>query len=204
MKSWTKIAFMAAILVAETLRAGSPALAHRFGVALVIPLSGTASLQGRQYREGFMLATTERDSHPDEESDGHLGGLDVYVSDVDTQGDVTAKLKQTTDQNDINIVTALGSQNLLSSVGSALSGTGIVLLPPGQTPFSTPGSPAVAAFSAAYEKTYNAKPSPQAAQGYNAARRIEAAVRALEGVDDAAALQQMFAQSARNFTWQRE
>ncbi len=39
------------------------ALAHRFNVALVIPLSNAASAQGRQIRDGFMLATKERDSH---------------------------------------------------------------------------------------------------------------------------------------------
>ncbi len=201
MKSWTKFVFLAAILLAETLRAGAPALAHRFSVALVIPLSGDAALQGRQYREGFMLATTERDSHPDQESDGHLGGLDVYVSNIDALGDFAAGIEQIAAQGEISILTASGSPDMLAKIDKRLAGTEIVLLRPGQTPFSTPDAPAVAAFSAAYERAYGAKPSSEAAQGYNAARRIDSAVRAQEGVDDPASLREMFGQSANNFTW---
>ena len=57
-----------------------PVLAHRFNVVLILPGSTTESEQARHIRGGFMLATTERDSHPDQQSDGHLGGLDVYVN----------------------------------------------------------------------------------------------------------------------------
>ena len=70
----------------------NPALAHRFDVALVMPPSDDASAQGRQILEGFMLATAERDSHPGQDSDGHLGGLDVYVTVIDGTGDVAAEI----------------------------------------------------------------------------------------------------------------
>jgi hypothetical protein len=163
-----------------------PALAHRFNVALVIPPSD----MGRQFLQGFMLAATERDGHPDQESDGHLGGLDVYVTVSDGKKAIAA-----------DIVAAFGPEPPLTLIGKLLDGTKAVLLPPGRSPFSSPGLPGVAAFISAYEMKYGTKPTSQAAQGYNAARRIDAAVRAQGGLDDAASLRRNFEQSARDFIW---
>jgi len=44
-------------------------------------------------------------------------------------------------------------------------------------------------------------PTLPAAQGYNAARRIDIAVRAQDAVDDKAALRASFKKSMRNFNW---
>lgn len=62
------------------------AIAHDFKVGFLVPLSGAASVIGREAVNGFKLAASERDGHPDEEADGHLGGLDVYLLPVDTSG----------------------------------------------------------------------------------------------------------------------
>jgi hypothetical protein len=148
-----------------------------------------------------MLATTERDSHPDETSDGHLGGLDVHVSVIDGEGDVAAGLGPKLARGEVDIVAAFGSEATLSLVGRLLKGKNVVLLLPGQSPFSDPGQPAVAAFVAAYESHYGRAPTAQAARGYNAARRVDAAVRAQGGVDDTAALRRSFADTSRDFTW---
>ncbi len=177
------------------------ALAHSFNVVLVIPASNAAAVQGPQIREGFMLATAERDGHPDQESDGHLGGLDVYVTLVDEQGDVAADVARIVAQNDIDIVAAFGSQESLSLIGTLLEGSNVALLLPGRSPFSEPGLPGTAAFIAAYELAYGGKPSSHAARGYNAARRIDRAVRAQGGVDDTAMLRRDFTETARGFTW---
>jgi hypothetical protein len=178
-----------------------PAYAHRFYVALVIPLSNAEADQGRHYRRGFMLATTERDSHPDEESDGHLGGLDVYVSVIDSQGDVSAEIERIVAQDRIDIVTVIGSGKTLSLAGKLLDGRNIVLLLPGQSPFSQSDKPGVVIFRSSYESQYGDQPSAQAAQGYNAARRIDVAVRAQGGVDDTEQLVRSFRQTASGFTW---
>ncbi len=172
-----------------------PAFAHRFNVALVIPQSDGASDQGRDIRDGFMLATTEQDAHAGQESDGHLGGLDVYVTVIDAQGDVISEL------GEADIVAAFGSENSQSLVRTALDGKTITLLLPGETPFSQSDLLAVVAFSSAYVRAYGRKATPQAAQGYNAARRISMAVRAQGGVDDTAALRRNFDETARGFTW---
>ena len=183
-----KAAFLFLAIIVEFALTIDPALAHRFNVALIIPNSNAGSLQSRQIREGFMLATAERDNHPDQESDGHLGGLDVYVKVIDGQGDVAADLRRIATQGVIDIVAAFGSDSTLSIVRKLLDGKMVALLLPGQSPFAKSELPAVAAFISAYEKVYGRRPSSQAAQGYNAARRIDVAVRAQGGVNDTALL----------------
>jgi len=92
------------------------AQAHRFNAALFIPMSD----QGRQFRDGFMLGTTMRDAHPDQESDGHLGGLDVYVSVFDIMSDETPQA--------IDIVVAIGPDERLSRIRNLFKGTKAALL----------------------------------------------------------------------------
>ncbi len=179
----------------------NPAYAHRFYVALVVPLSNALADQGRQYRRGFMLATTERDSHPDEESDGHLGGLDVYVSVIDSHRDVSAEIERMISQDRIDIVTVIGSDKTLILAGKLLDGKSIALLLPGQSPFSQSDKPGVVAFTSAFESHYGDQPSAHAAQGYNAAQRIDVAVRTQGGVDDTEELARSFRQTASGFTW---
>jgi ABC-type branched-subunit amino acid transport system substrate-binding protein len=201
MRTRTKVAFLFVTMIAAFGFTISPAFAHRFNVALVVPLSGAALVQGRQIREGFMLATTERDSHPDQESDGHLGGLDVYVTVLDEQGDVAAEIARMATQGEVDIVAALGSARTLSQIKKLLAGKEIALLVPGRTPFSNSGSPSAAAFISAYQSANGGRPSSHAAQGYNAARRIDLAVRAEGGVDDTASLLLGFRETERGFNW---
>lgn len=179
----------------------NPALAHRFNVAMVIELTGDGAESGRQYRQGFMLATTERDAHAGEESDGHLGGLDVYVTVIDAGGDPSAEIARIAAPGDIDIVAAFGSPGPRSLADKLLAGADIALLPPGQSPFARPELPGVAAFVSAFENRYGSKPSAFAAQGYNAARRIDVAVRALGNADDKAALLGSFNETGNRFDW---
>ena len=188
-------------LIVETAIAADPALAHRFNVALVIPMSGGASSQGQQILNGFMLSTTERDSHPDQESDGHLGGLDVYVTVIDGMGNPTADIEGMSVEDKMANVAIFGSKTTRSRVESLLEGKGIALLLPGRSPFSDSGLIAVAGFTSAYEKEYGVKPSSDAAQGYNAARRIDRAVRDQGGVDNTASLLRSFRDTTQEFTW---
>lgn len=201
MKFRNNVVFLILAMIAEIALGIDPALAHRFNVALVIPLMDATSVQGREIRSGFMLATTERDSHAGQESDGHLGGLDVYVTIINGRGDVEADIGRLVTQGEIDIVAAFGSEKTLSRIGTLLEGKPVVLLLPGETPFAKSDLPAVAAFVSAYERAYGRRPSSQAAQGYNAARRIEVAVRSQGGVDDTELLRRSFRETARGFTW---
>ena len=179
----------------------NPAFAHSFNVALVIPLSNAAMAQGRQMLDGFMLATRERDSHPGQESDGHLGGLDVYVTVIDEMGDVTADIERVATQGEVDIVAAFVSEATLSLVRKLLDIRKVALLLPGQSPFSKSDLPAVAAFISDFEREYGVRPSSHAAQGYNAARRIDVAVQAQSGVGNTASLQRNFRETAHGFAW---
>ncbi len=160
----------------------SPVFAHSFNVALVQPVS---SAEAEQYRMGFMLATTQRDSHPDETSDGHLGGLDSYVSVVPALGAVA-------DGTDIVVLPAS------VAVDGELSA---VVLRPGQSPFADAEQAGVARFVAAYSSAYGQAPTADAAQGFNAAQRIDVAVRAQGSTDDKAMLKRSFADTAADFSW---
>jgi hypothetical protein len=201
MKTGNRAVLLFLAMIVGTALAIDPAFAHRFNVALVIPQSNAAPDQARQIRAGFMLATKERDSHPDQESDGHLGGLDVYVRVIDGNGDVAAHIGRIAKQGAPHIVAVFGSETMLLPIGGILGGKKIALLAPGETPFSEPERPVVAAFIALFEREYGLRPSSWAAQGYNAARRIDVAVRAHGGVGDIESLRRSFRKTARGFAW---
>jgi len=80
------------------------AQAHRFNVALVAPSSGWNSTVGETIFKRFMVATTERDNHADEESDGHLGGLDVYVTLADQNKKVISNIGRGLPWEEIDII----------------------------------------------------------------------------------------------------
>ena len=135
-----------------------------------------------------MLATAERDSHPAQESDGHLGGLDVYITVINERNDVSASIMRLAERSEVDIVAAFTSQETQSLIRILLEGKAVALLLPGQTPFSRTDLPAVAAFKSAYKHRYGTNPTSGTAQGYNAARRIDVAVRTQGGVGDTALL----------------
>jgi hypothetical protein len=184
------------------------AKAHSFNVALLVGQSGAAARDGDQIRDGFLLATKERDSHPDEESDGHLGGLDVYLFVAEVGDGAMAGVRALLQQTTIDIMAVIAPDVSIETVRPLTAGLQTVLLAPGQTPFpaSAPANtagqtPAVRSFFDAFRAEYGYLPSPSAAQGYNAARRIDAAVRAQGGVSDQEALRQTLRESQSAFDW---
>ncbi len=201
MTAVTKTSAVVLGFIALTILNPQAAVAHSFRVALVISQGAGETGDGRFFRDGFMLATTERDGHPNQGSDGHLGGLDVYVSVVDAQGDVQAALSRLARQGEVVIVAAFGSDQVRSAVQNALADTKTVLLPPGRLPAASPNNSALPDFIDAYTRIYGIAPTPAAAQGYNAARRIDAAVRAQGGVADGPGLRRALEESACDFSW---
>ncbi|MFT5506804.1 MAG: hypothetical protein ACI8XC_004532 [Gammaproteobacteria bacterium] len=59
----------------------SPVRAHSFNVIVITPMG---EIIPRSMLNGFLLATREQDGHEDETSDGHLGGLDSHVLEIDS------------------------------------------------------------------------------------------------------------------------
>ncbi len=82
-----------------------------------------------------------------------------------------------------------------------LAGQNAALLMPGETVVLEAGLPGVGRFVSAFEAQYGAAPSPEAAQGYNAARRIDLAVRSAGSASDLGALAQSFSLSAAGIDW---
>ncbi|VAW22753.1 hypothetical protein MNBD_ALPHA11-1099 [hydrothermal vent metagenome] len=182
------------------------ALAHSFNVTLIIPLSGTDKAQGDQFLEGFMLATRERDGHPDEESDGHLGGLDVYVTTIDGSENISAQIEMinagaSNPGSGANIVSYLTSEINSASIQNTLDQSNIALLVPGEISNANGELLGDDSFFVTFNEDYNADPTAAAIRGYNAARRIDQAIRAQGSASDVADLMDNFSQSATDFNW---
>jgi hypothetical protein len=196
-----KNVFLAGVVAAAFLSGPGFALAHQFKVVLVVPATEAGMAEALELQNGFVLATTERDGHPDEVSDGHLGGLDVYVTVLGGTEETAAGIEAMAGREAVDIVAALAPAGDVEALERRLDGLGIALLLPGETPFGNSGDPAVRKFASAYGAAYGDEPGPAAAQGYNAARRIDVAVRGQGGADDATGLSRSFESTAKGFSW---
>lgn len=180
-----KIIMATAVLVAGLAGFSDGAKAHSFNVGLVIAEPSIADT--RQVRDGFLLAARERDGHPDEEADGHLGGLDVYIYSVDLERESLAGVRALLQREQIDILAVIGPDGAAEKIGPLIAGSRTVLLAPGRL-----RSTSMEAFTNAFQAAFGYPPSTPAAEGYNAGRRVDVAVRPLGGVDDRAALRRAF------------
>lgn len=175
------------ILLAVSL---APVWAHSFKLGFIIPISGPQLESGQQALDGFMFATTEEDSHADETSDGHLGGLDSHVLKVDSGADSDVMLERLNDlmqtrqpifvtgvftaQTAELIAHSLKDGNTVFFDPSESAMWQIVLTDPDQLKSMNGGS-----FSARFRNRYNYVPTPGVMRGYIAARLIAATVRSV-------------------------
>jgi len=170
------------------------AAAHSFNVGLVVAF--TESTDIRQAQDGFLLAARERDSHPDEESDGHLGGLDVYLYPVDLERESLGGIRVLLRDRHIDILAIIASDEVTESVVRLFADSNALMLRPGRVqPSSRDG------FETAFQAAFGYRPSESATASYNAARRIDAAVRPLGGVDDRAALRRALDETRNGLDW---
>ena len=177
------LAILLATIVPATI-SSTDALAHRFTVALVAPISGTDSDVGRQARDGFRLATTERDGHSNEESDGHLGGLDVYILEIDANQVASALLQEIellVEREQVEIVASLAAPTLNQDLRRQLTGTNAVLIEASETVSPETTTMDGEAFATVFEKMFSQTPAGPAYRGYGVARLIDQIVRAIEG-----------------------
>ncbi len=149
-----------------------PALAHSFDVDIVFSQSTAAALRN-DFLAAFRRASAERDSHANEESDGHLGGLDVY-SKVKVLGSGDAEVTGTF----IVVADADCAAVAADQVGIVIDAA------------QAAGMADAAGYRSDYENRYGALPSELVLSGYLVARQIDAVVRPLGGVGDVAALRE--------------
>ncbi len=169
------------------LLAASPAAAHSFRLGLAAPFSGPDSAVGQQALDGLRLATRERDGHPEETSDGHLGGLDSYLVPLDSVAADTGELRRQAEAMRLDIVTAAAP---VQGLEAALGDAPVAFCPPrtGPVPAGRLAGTAAAEFAAAFLEAFGYDPTPAAAHGYNAGLAVDAAVRALGDASDKPAL----------------
>lgn len=177
---------LAILLTAST----GPVLAHSFSLGLIIPLSGLQLESGQQTLDGFLLATTEEDSHPDETSDGHLGGLDSHVFKIDSEVEsslLLESLEALVQSREPIFVTGLLSTDTAKLVAGSLRQGSSVFFDPSESLLwknaaSRPNAVQTmngSSFSAKFKDSYGYVPTPEVIRGYIAARLIAATVRSL-------------------------
>jgi len=189
--AFRKIFWAGAALVALS----SAASAHSFSVALLGGGAGGVD-QLQSAVRGFLVASAENDGHSDETADGHLGGLDVFLSPLPTAlaADITGLMRQPTDLFDL-VVVLDGNATLENQNGVEPT---TVVVAAGTLP-----APAQRAdFIQAYQARFATMPDEAAAQGYNAARRIDQAVRLLGGAEQSAAFSDALAATQGGIDWQ--
>ena len=180
-----------ALLAAVAAEAGE-AKAHGFKVGLVAPFTGPEAARGRDIRDGFLLAARERDGHPDQHSDGHLGRMDVYLLPVDgagDMGDVLAEVKALISGEVVEFLLVAAATRPTATIVD-VAGTAIVVDLNGAEDFDEAGAQGLAA---TFDRDYDRPLTQAAVLGYTAAWRIDRTIRAVnEDVSDRKALRAAF------------
>ena len=168
------------LIFAWLLATASPTLAHSFNVVMVVPGDLSQDIH-RDMVLAFLVASEERDAHANQESDGHLGGLDVYIT---IAGPDERDRIQAADP-DILSLPLRGD----ATFGDAVTFGPVNTTAPKAVAFlARPAAPGLAPFEQRFTARAGQTPGPEATAAYLAARQIGVAVRALGGVDDRAAL----------------
>lgn len=163
----------------------APTMAHEFELLLLATADATeAALE--QMRAAFLIASHERDNHPDETSEGHLGGLDVQLT--------LARMGEATAASDLAFVVAPFAAPGDSALAAlAAAGDAVVVdsghlaaLPSGLDR----GDAALPAFADRFRAETGQDPGPEALAAYLGARLVDLAVRPVDSVDDREALRQ--------------
>jgi hypothetical protein len=158
------------------------AAAHSFNLVFIAPLTNKS---GESALNSFLLATREQDSHENEESDGHLGGLDSYIYKVDImKGEMTMPKELESTIRKSEPLFAVGSR-LNASILNMLGKNGVVTIDPMSSKAwaSTAADPDQLKlmngekFACEFRRSYGREPDLQAIHGYLAARIIAAVVR---------------------------
>ena len=171
------------------------ASAHSFTVALIAGADGAAD-QMQSAVNGFLVASAENDGHSAETADGHLGGLDVFLIPLPAAraSGISGLVGQTVEQYDFAIMPGD------ATVGLSEPGIGpaTVIVRAGVLPTATQRTQ----FEQTFRDRFEAAPNDAAAQGYNAARRIDQAVRTLGEAARPEDLRAALAATADGISWQ--
>ncbi len=155
----------------------NPVSAHSFNVGLIGSLTAEWTQSARR---GFLLATREQDAHAFEESDGHLGGLDVYLVELGDLDDSVAA-QRLTESKPLFAVGPTPSR----SGAALLDARGVILVDPARAGYWRAAVAAPtdlrtldgAGFYDRFVAAYGYRPDVAALHGYLAARIVAAIIR---------------------------
>jgi hypothetical protein len=184
------VAVLVALLL--TVFIAAPVQAHSFDTVVIAPNDDPATRA--EMKTAFLLASAERDSHENEESDGHLGGLDVYLTILDV-----AEVGALDTMRPHFVAVPLAASDS-ETVPATIAQTGAVLVPPlaNDTPeameyLRRASDPALAPFSQRFFTLTGHLPGPIALATYVSARRMDGAVRKVGHVNDLEQLKALIA-----------
>ena len=128
------------------------------------------------------MAADERDGHPNETSDGHLGGVDVHV--LPLPAEATSLVQELTGPPDeaADVIIVLGPKPSADDAASKYSRASTVLLQ-ALLAEGWNGDDRMDGFIARYRLAYGKEPGLLAASAYHAARRLDVAIRPLDGAE---------------------
>jgi hypothetical protein len=155
------------------------AAAHSFTAGILVVGENVEQDLAEAVR-GFLLASDERDGHPNETSDGHLGGVDVHV--LPLPAEATRLVQELTGSPDepADVVVVLGLKPAADDAASKYSRASTVLVQ-ALLAEGWNGDDRMEGFIARYRLAYGKEPGLLAASAYHAARRLDIAIRPLDG-----------------------
>lgn len=168
------VAFPMAFILSAAL--ATPGLAHEFDLLLLAPAAASQT-ELEDMRAAFLIASAERDSHANETSEGHLGGIDVQLTlarigeaAADVGPDVVAAPFAAADDAQVAAIAAPGDAVIVDA--------GILArIRPEERGDLAP-------FAARFQAQTGRAADAAALGAYHAARVVDLAVRQLDSVAD--------------------
>lgn len=187
---------VAAALMALTAGAGA---AHEFTAVIFAVGEGREARLAAAVR-GVLLAADEFDGHSGETSDGHLGGIDVQILPLPREAatGIGGLVGQPTEPPEVVVV--IGPDPAAGAALAAL-GAGSIALRPGRLPAGWAEETDPESFATRYRRAYGVPPGAAAAEGYNAARRLDLAIRPHDGLSAQDAISAALAASEAGIDW---
>lgn len=167
--------FMVLLALLFTTATALPASAHNFSLVMVLPASGIDKPLQDDLTQAFLLASHERDNHPEETSDGHLGGLDVFITFTTNPNQIIAA-------NPDIIATPLPGVEPIEIPGAAIMRAPDMTGDDATRVLRTASDPSLTSFTQRFQDITGRMPGPEAKAVYVTARIIGRAVREAGGV----------------------
>lgn len=155
------------------------AAAHSFTAAILVVGENVEQDLAEAVR-GFLLAADERDGHPNETSDGHLGGVDVQVLPLPAEAAGLVEGLNGSPDELADVVIVLGPKPAADAAASKFNRASTVLVQ-ALLAEGWNDDDRMNGFIARYRLAYGKEPGLLAASAYRAARRLDVAIRPLDG-----------------------